>query len=463
MDGYLTQAQQDYVIYHLNHHVSFSPELLKRFVFLKNEGDIDAIRNRVIFRLSERALCQDHILRFDGIPMLFPISESNSIFHIDANDNLVFEHDIIKSAFYLLSGYQEYENPNSSDNYGRFAYSDSIQSKQNFIQKPIVNYYFELIIDGLMVFAQKNNITISRKKNFQFSFILSHDIDAVDLYTHKYILYKLKEIFHLRPSRLSSLQNTRLMLSGLLKYTGLTKNDNPYWNFSFMRELERQHSLKSVFYFLDQGVENSDADYSFEEGRLRQLFKYVQEEGCEVGLHGSVESVSNQEKMRSSLEKLRANSHASISGIRQHRLLWKHPTTALIQKALGFQYDTTLGFSAHEGFRNSYCHPFKLFDFEKDCTIDLWEFPLNIMDVTLFSYQSYNPDQARRQCRMIIDEVQKFQGVLSVLWHNSFFDDLTYPGVSQFYKDLLSDIASRKPKNMLGQQLVIDLKNIDHD
>jgi hypothetical protein len=187
---------------------------------------------------------------------------------------------------------------------------------------------------------------------------------------------------------------------------------------------------------------------------LISLFEYLKKENCEVGLHGTVESISNREKMKSSIDKLQQASSTTIVGARQHRLLWHHPETALIQESLGLKYDTTLGFAAHEGFRNSYCHPFRIYNFEEDRMMKLWEFPLNVMDVTLFAYQKYTIEEAFDKTIHVIHEVKKFGGVFSLLWHNSFFDEDLYPGVTTFYTKLLKSIALAEPENLLGVELV---------
>ena len=98
--------------------------------------------------------------------------------------------------------------------------------------------------------------------------MLSHDIDLVDTYTANYFLFKIKEILQIRKSKLPFITNLALGIKGMLKYFHLTKNDNPYWNFDFLRLLERNHNFKSIFFFLDKGVLHSDAYYSFDEKRV---------------------------------------------------------------------------------------------------------------------------------------------------------------------------------------------------
>lgn len=454
MQGVLTAAQRNYVISHLEHQVCLNG-ISSYFLFAGADQDLSGITNNIVFRSSSASLQADNVIWIDEIPILFPVGQTSDLYYTDERQNVIFRHDILKSAFYLLSGYQEYTNTESADQLGRFSFEDSIQFQLHITHKPVVNHYFLKIVEGIERFCAPRNLPVKKKRLFRnFGFILSHDVDSVDLYTRNYLLYKVKEVLKVKKSRLSTATNLRLLLRGSLIYSGVKKRENPHWNFDYMRNLERIHNFRSVFYFLDTGVLHSDAYYRFDEKRIVNLFQSLINEQCEIGLHGPVRSIADEAIMKESLEKLRRYSNATVVGIRQHRLLWKHPETAKIQSAAGLQYDTTLGFAAHEGFRNSYCLPFRLYDFEKDCPIDLWEFPLNVMDVTLFAYRNYTSELAIQKSMNIVGEIKKFGGVFSLLWHNSFFDEETYPGVTNTYEQLLHGIAAADPENILGAELL---------
>jgi hypothetical protein len=458
MQWILNTPQRQYVLFHLSQHIRLNG-ISKHFFFCENPDDVSRITDHIIFICSSAVLRRDSIKVIDGIPVLFPFQETMPFYYSDNRGNVIFTHDILKSAFYLLSGYQEHENIGSKDQLGRFSYLDSIQCQMNFTDKPVVNYYFVKIIEGIEKFCASKNIQVKKRRLFEkFGFILSHDVDSVDLYTKSYVLFKIKEILQLRKSKRSVFKNLSLFFHGSLKYLGIRKKDNPHWNFDFMRELERNKNFRSVFYFLDTGILHSDAYYTFGEPRILDLFRSLQKEHCEIGLHGPVRSVTDETVMRQSLEKLARYSQAKIVGVRQHRLLWKHPETAKIQKKAGLEYDTTLGFAAHEGFRNSYCLPFKLYDFQRDCPIDIWEYPLNVMDVTLFAYRGYTVAEAMKKSMDLVAEIKRFGGVFSLLWHNSFFDEDTYPGVTGFYQQLLAEIAGAQAENILGNELLDKLK-----
>ena len=178
------------------------------------------------------------------------------------------------------------------------------------------------------------------------------------------------------------------------------------------------------------------------------------EDKCEVGLHGTFQSTISADKMFKYFQQIKEVTKNNSPGIRQHFLRYAMPLTAIIQSKTGLLYDTTLGFPLHEGFRNSYCLPFKLYNFEKDEIINLWEIPLNVMDCTLLSFNKYTYAQAMDSVNMIIEEAQKFNGIFTLLWHNNFFDEIIYPGITDFYKDLLNNIKMKNPNCMLGNEII---------
>lgn len=459
MEGFLTDARIRYVLYHLKNHVALPEPLMSRFVFSRGGSANES--GKIVFELSPHSLNPENTPAINSIPVLFPLGTATEFYTLDSANNLVFHHDILKSAFYLLSGYQEFSNRNSHDKLNRFDFEHSIQRRLNITLIPVVNYYFDIICEAIEKYCSVHNLKFVKKRLFKnLGFQLSHDIDRVDLYSFPYLGYKTKELVGIVKTPLSRQKNLKLLISGTLKYLGIKSNDNPYWNFEFLRKLERRHNFRSIFFFLDQGIKHSDAYYSFQEKRIRQLFKFLLDEKCEIALHGPVRSMTSQSIMNSSLRKLSEASGIKIVGNRQHRLLWVHPDTAVIEERAGLQYDSTLGFAAHEGFRNSYCYPFRIFDFENEAMLNIWEFPLNVMDVTLLGYRKYTNNQALETCQKIIMEVNRFGGIFTLLWHNSFFDEDVYPGVNQLYENILKSVADQQPECVLGNELLSHMQDL---
>src|SRR5690606_24629801 len=126
MHGTLTSTQREYVLFHLRQHIELNG-ISRYLAFSSEDQDVDHLTGHIIFKCTSAPFRHDGIKFVDGIPVLFPLDDTPRFYYKDANDNLVFPHDILKSAFYLLSGYQEYENGTSKDQLGRFSFEDAVQ------------------------------------------------------------------------------------------------------------------------------------------------------------------------------------------------------------------------------------------------------------------------------------------------------------------------------------------------
>ena len=459
MEDFLSTAKVDYVLYHLNHSCNLTREIQDRFEFKKNDLNIGKIKYKIIFNFSDKPLIQDKILWIENVPILFPVGKKEEFYSID-NNNLIFHHDLLKSAFFLLSGYQEYQS-DSKDHFNRFPFNCSIQKHIEIIRKPVVNYYFRIVTEGISAFCQMNGISFEKKSIFNnLVFFLTHDIDQIDFYTFKKFLYRIKELTCFVKSDVKPAILAKQVLKNFIELFKFRKKDNPAWSFDYLLDLEKKHHFHSTYFLLEKDQKDKDSLYEYTDIRIRKLIEYLEKENCEIGLHGTVNSAQNYEKLNDILSKLNHISKQKVSGIRQHRLIFNLPLTSLSHEKAGIRYDSSLCFPEHEGFRNSYCLPFKLFDFNKDRMINVWELPLNVMDVTLFYYRKLTKEEACKSVNEILSEIKRFNGIFTLLWHNDFFDEDRYPGISKFYEDLLNMIDIYHPINFTGKEIIDRINNL---
>jgi peptidoglycan/xylan/chitin deacetylase (PgdA/CDA1 family) len=453
MKGFINQNKINYILYHLGYIINIPQGLRDQFVFCKGYSEIKEYKNKIIFLLSDKELEHGNIFNINNVPILFPLSSEPNFVKYD-NSNLIFIHDILKSAFYLLSGYQEYKCT-CVDHLNRFPYEFSIQKKLGIIKKPIVNYYFELIANEIITFSKGINITIYKKYIFEnYGFLLTHDIDRVDTYTTSEFIYRTKQL--LGVSKTTFLSRKKIFCIWLEYMINLIWpfRKNHHWNFTYLTNIEQKYNIKSIFFFNQKGDRYNDGLFSIYEKRIQSLIKFLLNKGCEIGYHGTVKSAYDSNEMKNTLRKLQDIINQNIYGGRQHRLQFILPYTACFYEKNGIKYDSTLGFAAHEGFRNSYCLPFKLYDFENDHIINTWEYPLNIMDTTLYCYRKLNINEMEKSILEIILEIKKFHGLFTILWHNGTFEQSRIPGLKSFYENLLKNIMKDNPTNILGKDLI---------
>ena len=117
----------------------------------------------------------------------------------------------------------------------------------------------------------------------------------------------------------------------------------------------------------------------------------------------------------------------NIIGVRNHMLRFKIPTSWELLSKSGFKYDSSFGYHDMVGFRNGTCHPFLPYNYINKNIIDIVEFPLSIIDVTLLFYMKKNALQSWEVIKNIIDNVEKCNGVVTILWHNwTFYYPISY-------------------------------------
>ena len=142
MKGRLTSIQVDYVLDHIAHHAEVDDKLRQLINYgVKPVPGLASIH----FPASEAAVDLDKVIRIDEIPVLYQVDKVSNSFYSFNENSLFFHHDLLKSIFHLLSGYEEVKN-GASDQYDRFPYTQSLQFKLGIIDKPVVNYYMDIIL-----------------------------------------------------------------------------------------------------------------------------------------------------------------------------------------------------------------------------------------------------------------------------------------------------------------------------
>jgi peptidoglycan/xylan/chitin deacetylase (PgdA/CDA1 family) len=333
----------------------------------------------------------------------------------------VISADIISAAFYLLSGWQEYFST-ERDRHGRFPYVASVQKQYSFVALPVVNYYFDVLraavehVSGLPLRARRWG-----SQKAAFAAFVSHDVDNLGS------AWKA-------PAK-AALQERLVGHFGRLLWTHLTQPD-AWNNLELVAAATAQYGAKSTFFILPaQGKAANgtpNADYRITKRLGKQLVR-LQAAGWEIGLHGSIGTATNWNRLYTEFEEIPGD----VFGGRFHYLSWEPRLTPAVLDAVKFRYDTTLGFAEHFGFRNSYCLPFQPFDFTNNFEIDCLEVPLNVMDATLHhpNYLQLAPHEILPALVPVFAEIKRFGGVASVLWHNENFDPAnTKNGPRQFHE-----------------------------
>ena len=321
----------------------------------------------------------------------------------------------------LFTKREEYDPP-LLDKYQRFPY---YLSKYRYVLEPKVS-------DFLIQSGMKVEYPDSKK----FAVCLTHDINVLN-FSKSTTVYETARSLRKRQFR----RSLGLLLSQV------SRKFNQMWNFERIMGLENKYGAKSSFYFL--ALEKSDQDFNFRIEDLRKELRNIINNGWEVGLHGGHEAYNDLDKIKKEKERLENVIGKQVIGYRNHYLRFKVPTTWVLLKEAGFKYDTTFGYADCVGFRNGMCHPFKPFSLKANKNIDILEIPLTIMDSTLFEYMRLDLEDAWDITKWLIQTVEKYQGVITILWHNTSMTDV----MLAFYEEILKYCQKRNAWMTSGEEI----------
>lgn len=341
------------------------------------------------------------------------------------------KRDYLATAFYLINSFQEYnaeQNPDALDKYGRFRFSASVQYKFKCIEKNLVQECFDQFYLEQTTLSNFDSHSIHKSKVF-----LSHDIDSI------YGSFFEDGMWALQKGRFDII--LKLIMNEVLL--------RPNWkNMDQIVKLHSVNDLKSTFFWIatnkisTNGIKN--ADYSI------QKIKKLTETSKSNGLHKSAYSTSFEDELDVLPFKTKLN--------RYHYLKFRLPDAWNELEEAKLNFDSSLGFAEHYGFRNSYGLPFSPYHIGEQRKYSFLEVPLNMMDRTL---QSYMNIPLEKTATTIIDFIEKNKTncILSILWHNNFFAEYKYGGYLEEYKKVLQYLHEEKIHSITPEEIINEYAN----
>jgi len=346
------------------------------------------------------------------IPVIFGNGELNIV-----GNKIICGIDIFASSFFMLTRWEEYVN-RATDSHNRFPASESLAYKNNFLDRPIVNEYLEMLW-SMLLYSGCNQQRIQRAP----STTITCDIDAP--FEWLYFRDLLKTI----AGNLLKRRNIFLALNNFksfIKSRADLKND-PFNSFPYILDLADRLNIKSHLFFMAAKRTGFDAGYSLENKFVESLIKEICARGHIIGFHPSYHSYNNEELWRKEYEYLSQHLPYAPKCGRQHFLRFEIPQTWHIWDDAGMEWDSTLGYAEREGFRCGCCYEFSVFNIVSRKKLRLKERPLLCMDTTFSYYQELSPCVMEKKIMNLIDKTKNYNGNFVLLWHNSNFS-------SEFWK-----------------------------
>ena len=331
--------------------------------------------------------------------------------------------DIFASAFFMLSRWEEYVN-RIRDVHDRFPGYASCAYRNQFLQRPVVNEYIELLWNLL----SRLNPGIKRKKR-KFSVVFSHDVDQV------YFSYSIKKF----AGDLVKRRSFRALINRA-KY--LVQNKNPNETYDFLMDCSEDHDSVSRFYFMAGGSSKHDNFYHINDAEIQNIIKRIKDRGHIIGFHPSYNSYNDPEQWKREKEVLENVHDVSVIEGRQHYLRFEVPLTWRIWDENKMNIDSTLMYADTPGFRCGTADEYKVYDVGNRQPLFVKERPLIIMDNALEGYNTSSICECYKLIDLLFKKAIKYRMAFTVLFHNHSFNMIEMSNTHMLYTYLLGLLKS---------------------
>jgi hypothetical protein len=318
--------------------------------------------------------------------------------------------DFFSAAFYLISRYEEWL-PFLPDQYGRYAHTNSLAYKNNFLHLPLVQLW--LLEFEVKIQEWYPNYTLPKRK---FSFIPTYDVDIAFCYLHQPFFKNLFGFY--RDLLTGKLEN---FLERGNVYSGYQKD--PFDQFDFLDEINARYKLPATYFFLladrRKGV---DKNIHPSKKSLQELIKKTAKK-YQIGIHPSWQSGENEALLSEEINTLSKLIQQQVTVSRQHYLKMTIPETYPLLLQAGIKKDYTLGYGTSNGFRASYTNAFYWYNLKNEQITDLQIHPFCYMDSnSIFELRAPVYD-AKKELQELWDQTKNVHGEMICIFHNHFLTD----------------------------------------
>lgn len=417
--------------------------ILKKIGYTLDEQEI--IKYKVVIRPSgffddnlygtEASIPALPLKLWEEVPILFGDETTETI-----GDTLVLHADIIAGTYYLISRYEEMVRRQVRDPHNRFPGKESLPYKAGFIDRPIIEEWGLILRNKL----REAGLKVSEPPQEIRKVYLTHDVDQIAHY-----------------------RNFRGMMGGVLRGIKRPKEAkqaiksffgglifDPWYTFPYLFKLDHELRQKmgenrcEIITFIrsysgkrkeDKPIVNlAHPDY-------QTLIRYIRRKKVSIGLHISYEAGCNPGLIPEEKRKLEKFTKKGIRYNRNHFLNNREPEDFEYLISSGITDDFSMGYADMAGFRLGTCKAVQWINPAKKVLTNLILHPLLIMDCTLHEkrYMYMNAHDAYQYCTNLIETVSKFNGEVTLLWHNTMVEKNSKLYHRKLYRDTIKYLQAR--------------------
>ncbi|MDA8976930.1 polysaccharide deacetylase family protein [Akkermansiaceae bacterium] len=332
----------------------------------------------------------------------------------------VVHYDILGLTYWMLARVEEISRTDL-DQHQRFPATSAHALKHGYLERPIVDEWLHIL--GQVIQLQWPDVEV-RKHRFQMR--VSHDVDRPSRYGFASLKNLARRMVGdlVRGNFASGLSGPWVRINSKSKLHPA----DPFNTFDWIMDQSEEHGLTSAFYFICGHTSTMDGEYQIEDPAIRDLLRRIHTRGHEIGLHPSYNTYNRPDEIKDEANRLkRVCAEEGIQqnhwGGRMHYLRWRHPETLRAWADASMDYDSTLSYADHAGFRCGTCFEYPGFDPVKAEALLVRVRPLIVMEASVLSkqYMGRNESDALAVFQDLKSKCQKLSGQFTLLWHNSEF------------------------------------------
>lgn len=366
---------------------------------------------------------------WEETPILFgdPIVEKT-------DHTTVIHADLVASAYFLISRYEEWIRKDVRDFHGRFPGKESLPYRSGFIDRPLIEEYGVL----LRALLRDSGLEVPEPPKKIRKIYLTHDVDQLAHY---------RSIRGLVSGLIHGIKRSKEGHKAINSFFGNLRND-PWYTFPFLYKLDNElievvgkERCESIVFVRSSGGKRKEDKplVNLLHPDYKSFIRYTKRKNITIGLHSSYESGIKPNLIRDEKQKLDRLVDLDVKFNRQHFLNMRNPIDMLSLIDAGITDDFSMGYADIAGFRLGTCRPVKWINLYNKQLTSLTLHSLTIMDRSLDDkrYMYMNAHDAYQYCIQLIDCVEKYNGEIDLLWHNSNVDKSPDSYHRKLYRDLV--------------------------
>lgn len=381
------------------------------FLIVKSKPEFDAFKgSKLIYsketwdnhlHVSRSAFFEDDSFeKSDRFDFPFEVPE-NGAFH--------FNFDVFAASFILLSRYEE-EVVSLRDAFGRFESKNSLLSKRNWLERPLVDEWRLALLRAIQ----------ERFPFFDYSptshqVHLTVDVDSAYAYLHKG-MYRTAGGF--------AKDVVKFQFGNLFRRTLvlLRLREDDYNNYDYVESLQAKYRFDLTYFFLLANFGAYDKNVPYSSKAFQTLIQSLSNK-YRVGIHPGVASHSSLSTLKEEIRRLQFITEKKVSHARMHYLKMDGAETYRNLLQCEIENDYTMGFADAVGFKSGTALSHYWFDFKTEKETALLLHPFVAMDATLNRYIKLSAEEAVVKLKELKHTCERLQVPFCLLWHNESFSE----------------------------------------